>query len=201
MNSIKFTLIIVFINFLGCDQYIPKNGDIIFQTSLSNQSKAIQLATRSPYSHMGIVYLKDGKSFVFEASKMVRLTPLNEWIKRGKNGKYIVKRLKSADDILSESNLIKMKNAGKLFEGKPYDLYFEWNDNRIYCSELVWKIYKNGIGIEIGDLMKLKDFDLSNTIVKKKLNERYGNEIPLNEVVISPESMFNSELLKTIFMN
>lgn len=32
-----------------------KNGDIIFQTSKSNQSKAIQLATDSKYSHMGII--------------------------------------------------------------------------------------------------------------------------------------------------
>lgn len=29
-----------------------KSGDIIFQTSKSNQSKAIQLATHSKYSHM-----------------------------------------------------------------------------------------------------------------------------------------------------
>ncbi|HRG10273.1 MAG TPA: peptidoglycan peptidase, partial [Cyclobacteriaceae bacterium] len=34
-----------------------KSGDIIFQTSQSSQSKAIQLATRSEYSHMGIIYM------------------------------------------------------------------------------------------------------------------------------------------------
>ena len=36
-----------------------KNGDLIFQTSLSGQSKAIQLATDSKYSHCGLIY-KDG---------------------------------------------------------------------------------------------------------------------------------------------
>ena len=35
-----------------------KNGDIIFQTSKSSQSKAIQLATNSKYSHMGIISWK-----------------------------------------------------------------------------------------------------------------------------------------------
>ena len=32
---------------------------------------------------------------------------------------------------------------------KDYDLYFEWSDDKIYCSELVWKIYKNGADIEL----------------------------------------------------
>ena len=36
-----------------------QTGDIIFQTSNSNQSKAIQLATHSKYSHVGILYKKN----------------------------------------------------------------------------------------------------------------------------------------------
>jgi hypothetical protein len=91
-----------------------------------------------------------------------------------------------------------MKKAGKVFDGKRYDRYFEWSDDRMYCSELVWKIYKNALGIEIGELKQLKDFDLSSPEVKKIVKKRYGNEIPLNETVISPESMFNSRLLTTV---
>ena len=37
-------------------------GDIIFQTSKSSQSKAILMATHSKYSHMGIVY-RGGKGW------------------------------------------------------------------------------------------------------------------------------------------
>lgn len=46
----------------------------------------------------------------------------------------------------------KMKKVGEKYIGKDYDLYFEWSDSRIYCSELVWKIYKESIGLEIGNL-------------------------------------------------
>lgn len=60
-----------------------QNGDIIFQTSKSSQSKAIQLATNSKYSHMGIIYETDGQFFVYEAVQPVKLTKLNDWIKRG----------------------------------------------------------------------------------------------------------------------
>jgi len=180
---------------------VVQNGDIIFQTSKSSQSKAIQLATNSKYSHMGIIYNIDGQLFVYEAAQPVKLTPLNEWINHGKDGKYVIKRLKNAGNILTQKTLMKMKQVGEKYNGKDYDLYFEWSDDKIYCSELVWKIYKKGANIEIGKLEELSDFDLNNRIVKNKLKERYGDNIPLKEKVISPAAMFNSDKLKIILKN
>lgn len=175
-----------------------ENGDIIFQTSKSNQSKAIQLATNSKYSHMGIIYEDEGHFFVYEAVQPVKLTPLKNWITRGENGHYVIKRLKNADKVLTNSVLTKMKKVGEQFNGKPYDIYFEWSDDKIYCSELVWKIYKQATDIEIGQLEQLSDFDLTNEIVQTKMKERYGDNIPLDEKVISPAAMFNSDKLITI---
>ena len=178
-----------------------RNGDIIFQTSLSSQSKAIQLATKSKYSHCGIIFKENGKYYVFEAIQPVKKTSLENWIARGKNGRYVVKRLKNADQVLTSKALSKMKEIGKQFSGKNYDLAFDWSDNRIYCSELIWKIYKRSTGLEVGKLQRLKDFDLSNPIVKKTVKQRYGNKIPENEIVISPVSIFNSKLLNTVNEN
>ena len=155
-----------------------KSGDLIFQTSLSGQSKAIQLATKSKYSHCGLIY-KDGKDyFVFEAVQPVKRTPLDKWIARGQDGKYVIKRLKNADEVITPETLSKMKQVGDKFKGKNYDLTFEWSDDKIYCSELIWKIYERGAGIEIGKLQKLSDFDLTNDAVKNKMKERYGDNIP-----------------------
>ena len=180
------------------EKILYQNGDIIFQTSKSSQSKAIQLATKSKYSHMGIIYENDGKYFVYEAVHPVKLTRLAEWINRGKNGHYVIKRLFNADQVLTGSTLLKMKQFGEQFKGKPYDIYFEWSDDKIYCSELVWKIYKQAVDIEIGQLEQLADFDLSNAIVKAKMKERYGDNIPIDEQVISPAAMFNSDQLITV---
>ncbi len=94
-----------------------------------------------------------------------------------------------------------MKTAGEKFKGKNYDIYFEWSNDKIYCSELVWKIYKEAAGIEIGKLEKLSDFDLNSGVVKQIMKKRYGDNIPMNEKVISPAAMFNSEKLETIFKN
>lgn len=178
-----------------------QNGDIIFQTSKSRQSKAIQIATGSKYSHMGIIYKQGDDYFVYEAVQPVKLTPLNDWINKGENGHYVVKRIKNSENILTPEILAKMKQVGEKYSGKDYDLYFEWSDSRIYCSELVWKIYKEAVGLEIGKLEKLGDFNLTDKAVKQKLMERYGNNIPKDELVISPASMFNSEKLITIFEN
>ena len=52
-----------------------RDGDIIFHTSRSSQSAAIQRATHSPYSHVGVVFFRDGKPYVFEAIATVRYTP------------------------------------------------------------------------------------------------------------------------------
>ncbi|WP_306350275.1 YiiX family permuted papain-like enzyme [Flavobacterium sp. '19STA2R22 D10 B1'] len=175
-----------------------QNGDLIFQISLSPQSKAIQLATQSKYSHCGIVYKNGDQYVVFEAVQPIKSTPLEQWIAKGKNRHYVVKRLKNSEEILTDSALEKMKIVGAEFKGKNYDSFFEWSDDKIYCSELIWKIYQRAVGIEIGEIQQLKDFDLSNPAVKQKLKERYGATIPLNEKVISPASIFNSNALITV---
>lgn len=178
-----------------------KNGDLIFQTSLSGQSKAIQLATKSKYSHCGLIYKEGNGFYVFEAVQPVKRTPLDKWIARGQDGKYVIKRLKNADQVLTPTTLKKMKQVGDQFKGKNYDLTFEWSDDKIYCSELIWKIYQRATGIEIGKLEKLSDFDLTNEAVKKKMKERYGDKIPTEEIVISPSSIFDSELLTIVKAN
>jgi len=198
---ILFSLIILISCHSKTESTELQNGDIIFQTSKSGQSKAIQIATGSKYSHMGIIYKQENDFFVYEAVQPVKLTPLKDWIKRGENGHYVVKRIKNSQNLLTPETLVKMKQIGEKYTGKDYDLYFEWSDSRIYCSELVWKIYKEAVGLEIGELEKLGDFNLTDKAVKQKLMERYGENIPNDELVISPASMFDSDQLITVFKN
>ncbi|MDR1976254.1 MAG: YiiX family permuted papain-like enzyme [Campylobacteraceae bacterium] len=193
---VKMKKIIFALLTLLSDMFALSDGDIVFQTSLSSQSKAIQLATKSKYSHVGIVFKEAGEYYVFEAVQPVKKTPLNEWIKRGKDGKFVALRLKN--DQLSAKTLSKMKKIAASYLGKDYDLTFEWSDDKIYCSEFVWKVYEQGANIKVGKLQKLGDFDLSSKAVKAKLKERFGDNIPLNETVISPAAIFESELLEKV---
>jgi len=181
----------------ACARTTPagKDGDIIFQTSKSSQSVAVQHATHSKYSHMGILFLRDQKPYVLEASATVKYTPLGVWIARGQGGGFVVKRLRSE---LTPAQVEKLRAATPMFEGRPYDLTFEWSDSRIYCSELVWKLYDRALGIQVGRLQKLSDFDLTDRVVRAKMTERYGNDIPMDSTVISPSALFDSPELKVV---
>ena len=181
--------------------YEPRSGDIVFQTSRSAQSLAIQLATDSPYSHMGIVYVRNGEALVFEAVQPVKLTPLRAWVERGEGQHFVAKRLRDADSRLTPDTLRKMQAAGEQLAGKDYDLYFEWSDERIYCSELVWKVFERGAGIELGRRQTIADFDLSHPAVQAKIRERYGERVPLEEVVVSPAAIFDAPDLITVYEN
>jgi uncharacterized protein YycO len=174
------------------------DGDIVFQTSRSSQSVAVQRSTGSKYSHMGMIVYRDRKPYVFEAIATVQYTPLDQWVARGVGHHFVAKRLREAETLLSAAALQRLHIAASRFAGRPYDLFFGWADDRIYCSELVWKAYDRGLGIQIGNLQKVKDFDLSDPAVKAKMHERYGNNIPLAESVISPVAMFESPLLVTV---
>ncbi|AMR25730.1 peptidoglycan peptidase [Hymenobacter psoromatis] len=167
-------------------------GDLIFHTSQSAQSRAIQLATHSPYSHCGLLYKTNGEWQVFEAVQPVKLTPLSSWVARGQGGHFVVKRLRDAAMALTPAALARLRAAGQPLLGRDYDLAFNWSDEQIYCSELIWKVYDRGLHRQLGRLQQLRDFDLTNPAVRAKLRERYGNRLPLDEPVISPASVFNS---------
>ncbi|MFD1872564.1 YiiX family permuted papain-like enzyme [Hymenobacter bucti] len=173
-------------------------GDLIFHTSQSAQSQAIQLATHSPYSHCGLLYKTNGEWQVFEAVQPVKLTPLTRWVARGQGQHFVVKRLRDAQTALTPAALGRLRAAGQPMLGHKYDLAFEWSDERIYCSKLIWKVYDRGLHRQLGKLQQLRDFDLSHPAVRAKLRERYGAQLPLSEPVISPASIFSSPELVTV---
>lgn len=173
-----------------------KEGDIIFQSNISPQCQAIELATHSKYSHCGIIFKKDNEWMVYEAVQPVQYTALNEWILRNKNH-FAIKRLK-ADSLVTSATVNKMKTAGKKFLGRNYDSYFGWSDESIYCSELVWKIYKEALNMEVGKLQPMREYDLSHPVVKATMRDRYGRNVPLDEPMVSPGNIYNSNLLQTV---
>jgi uncharacterized protein YycO len=183
------------------EQVIFKAGDIIFQSSVSPQCEAIKQATQSVYTHCGIIFQWKDSWMVFEAVQPVKRTKIEDFIARGKDQHYVVKRLKDSENLLSKEVVFAMQGIANSQIGKNYDATFQWNDSEIYCSELVWKVYQKGASIEVGKLQKLREFDLSSPLVRQTLQERYGKNIPLDETVISPASIFECQELYTVFSN
>lgn len=142
---------------VGSDIDSLREGDIVFQTSESRQSPIIALATRSPWTHCGIVVEKNGSLYVLEASNVVKLTPVKQWVKRGKGGIFKSKR------VIEEP--VKIKYSKYL--GTAYDMQFKFNNGKYYCSELVYEIYKEQFGIELCKPRQVKEYNLSETVLKE----------------------------------
>lgn len=131
---------------------------------------------------------------VYHAVEPVKKNTIEDFLKYSADGKCEVMRLKDPK-LLDAKVLGAMTAEATKMLGKHYDLAFAWDDKELYCSEYVWKLYKHNANLEIGQPKPLGSFDLSNPIVKKKLEERYGNNIPLKENMISPGDMHDSPLL------
>jgi uncharacterized protein YycO len=192
-----FTLILSIFTLTSCKSQKFQDGDIIFQTSRSSQSSMIQTVTGSNLTHCGIIFYKDNKPYVFEAVNPVKLTPLSNWINRGAGSKYKVVRLNYK---LRDNHKMIMLSYAKRQLGKQYDLKFQWSDNKMYCSELVWKIYRSS-GYTISEPRKFSDYNLNNPSVQKEIQRRYGNTINLNETVVSPVDLYKSSLVSEIYSN
>ncbi|MBI3178944.1 MAG: YiiX family permuted papain-like enzyme [Deltaproteobacteria bacterium] len=178
-----------------------RDGDIVFQQSASAQSDAIRLATRSRYTHVGVVLFERGKPMVLEAIGRASFTPYAVWVARGIGGHVVVKRLADAAEVLTAETSELMHTLGRQMRGTPYDAHFAWDDERLYCSELVHKLYDRATDVSLGRVQKLGEFELHHPLVRKKLYERFGAKVPLEEPVVSPQALFEDERLVTVFEN
>ena len=166
-----------------------REGDVIFQTSTSEQSPLIKLATRSVITHCGIIIMKGRKPYVLETSRTLQLTPLDKFIARGKGGRYWLKR--------SEKDNIKIEYDHYL--GKPYDLAFSFNNDIYYCSELVYDIYKKQLGIELCKPKKIDDYLILCTEKLPKIKrEMQRRGIKKEQYAVAPVDVFRSDKLKFV---
>jgi uncharacterized protein YycO len=177
-----------------------QNGDMILQTNTSGQGLAIQLATNSKYTHIGVLFKENNEWMVYEAVQPVQKVTLSEFILRGENSQYTVLRLKNDSLVKLDHVTQKMKNYLLKQIDKDYDWVFNWSEEEMYCSELVYKAYLNA-GIKISDTKLLKDYKLSHPIVQAQLKERYGNNIPLNDTMVAPSDIAEDHRLKVVFDN
>lgn len=150
------------------DPYTPKTGDVIFQSSKSNQSWAIMWATKSLYSHVGLIETTEDGTFVIEAIGKVSRTPLKSWIERGHLGRYAIYSPKKISDAQRALVVAKAKS----YLRKPYDIYFHLDDARIYCSELTYKAFQ-AVDMSLGSLQRVKELDVDNAVVRKLFAKRW----------------------------
>lgn len=145
-----------------------RNGDIVFQTTWTNQSMAIALASGSVYIHTGLIELTPSGPIVIEAGQVVRETPLHQWISGGILKRFALYRYKNLTSS-QEASLVK---AARVYEGKPYDFYFSFDNDAIYCSELIYLAYRDS-GLPLGKIEQIGSLSINNRFAKKLIEQRW----------------------------
>lgn len=176
-------------------------GDLLFQIDTSEQCMAFGNATHSKYNNIGMIFIRphDKMYMVLETKDSVHVMPLTEWVNRGQGQHVVLMRLKNSNMYLTDKKTEVLKKGMKTFKGKLNDHYFRWTDDEIYCSEMVWKIYHYALKIDLSTPRKLSEFDLSGPLVKQEMKNKYGNDIPKNEQVVSPDDLMRSDKLEKIY--
>lgn len=178
--------------------YQPAEGDILFQ-SLPNPTgmdlvDAIEGSTASPYSHCGMVFQEGGDWKVIEAIGPVKITPLKEYVSRGRGGKVWAYRLDESNRKHVPAALAAMRKD----LGKPYDPRYRFDDEAIYCSELIWRGWKAATGKELGKTVTLGSLNWKPYQPVIEAIEGSGN-LPLDRKMITPRDLAKAKELTLVF--
>lgn len=170
-----------------------RSGDILLQPLNCWSCSLIEAQEKTIYSHIGVYLELESGSFVLEALGRVKLTPMNEFLQRAEEGQSV--RVMRFINKRFDSEAL-LKSSGK-FLGLSYDKAFLWDNfdefgEKIYCSELVYKVFEPFYGSALP--LKRMSFD-----VNPKLWERYfDGDVPEGLWGNSPEDFHRSELLEIV---
>ena len=177
-----------------------KNGDLIFVVEgKSDFSKAISSATASNDSirlvHVGIIAGNEDEKFsVIEASPEEGVREIPFEIFKEKNPLTVIKRLKI------DFPIDKMVERARAHIGEEYDWWYLPDNDKMYCSELVFETYLdyNGRHIFPSKPMNFRAPDGSMPQFWTDLFKELGQPVPEGIEGTNPNDISNSLFLEEI---
>lgn len=212
MNCMKKIWILLLISMFlyGCKalKYNDiKNGDLVFITAQKeNLSGAINRVTQKKatenYDHIGIIEKNNNSFFVLHASPKggSQKESLKNFIKyqsRGNAEIYLYRLKPEFQYSIPEA----LENANSLL-GKPYNFNYILNDETLYCSDFIERVFRNNHIFELKPMTfinpktgKTDDFWLS-------FYQEKNLEVPEGKLGCNPNGLAGSEkLLKVRKLN
>lgn len=192
---------------ISCAKQQPRieTGDLLFQVGAeSAMSRAITDATqcdsRLNFTHVGIVIAAEGADSVLEATSNggVCTTALGEFLDRsariGSRPAVIAMRLRDTSGVAASVA------RARSFTGLPYDYSYRPDNNRMYCSELVWESYRDSLGVRIFPArpMNFRAADGTMPAFWTELFEKLGEPIPEGVPGTNPNDMARDPHLEEI---
>lgn len=196
-----FILGLLFSFLLNCTSV--KNGDLVFVTAQKeNLSGAINRVTQKNatenYDHIGIIEKKRNTVFVLHASPKggTQKENLKDFIKNQTEGNaeiYLYRLKPEFQRSIPEA----IEKAHSLL-GKPYNFSYVLNDETLYCSDFIERIFRND------HIFELKPMTFINPKTRKtddfwlKFYQEKNIEVPEGKLGCNPNGLAASEKLEKI---
>lgn len=173
--------------------YHPREGDVVLQSLPRGELvDAIEGVTGSRWSHCGIILYEHHTWWVAESIGRVRKTFLPLWIIRGRGGSF--EALRPREQL---ADIAALHTALDHYMGRPYDFHYASGDNEIYCSELVFDVFRDAFGLQVGDWQRLQDLNWQP--YERFIRWSEEGTVPLERKIITPISLTRSRDLVQVF--
>jgi uncharacterized protein YycO len=193
----------------SCKQdYKPQTGDLLFMDldcgSFCQAIKKVTYGVDGTHpSHVGVVYIKNGRAYVIEAdTKGVVKTPIDSFLNRSLDAKghpkVLVGRLK--EEYRPEIDPAIHRMLALL--GKPYDFAFDINNDCYYCSELLYTGFLDKSGTPIFKLepMTFNDPDTKTIFpIWDDYFKKLGIPVPEGKPGLNPGSISRSDKIEIVY--
>ncbi len=181
---------------LHTSDFKVQKGDLLFQDiDCGDFCESIESVTQgfrgSRFSHVGIVDFENNQPLVIEAVGVgVRSIPLADFLQKSKNKnnepKVLVGRLRSDYRNLIPKAIVVCRNL----IGKPYDEVFDIDNDKYYCSELIYVAFK--VANKNSPIFELKPMTFKEPKAKKifpiwqKYFDDLNIEVPEGKLGLNP---------------
>lgn len=184
------------------DQQPPpvlRDGDLIFVAAPHRLFRGVARATGSPASHVGIAFhsAKAGWLVAESGIPVCRYRRLSRFIGRSEGGWFAVRRLRRP---LSPAEVAALRGACDARMGIAYHTGFRYDSPRMFCSKFVHEVYREALGIEVGEV------ETFGELLARNPDESLGfwrlwffGRIPWQRRTLTPASQLRSPVLQAVF--
>jgi len=119
---------------------------------------------------------------------------LKTFLLRGRGGGCAVYRLREE----CRAHIPETLRCCEKYLGRPYDIRYRMDDEKIYCSELVFKAFRDATdGQQLGNLVKFGDMNWEP--YEMLIRQIEGGPVPVDREMITPRDLAKARQLEPVF--
>ncbi len=176
-----------------------QDGDIIFIRVSNFLYRRVADTSSSWESHVGIVFRNpDGSCSVAESTvPLSKFSPLEKFVRRSENERFPVWRCSKP---LSDEEKTRLRAAAASRMNTFYNLGFNYDSSRLYCSKFVYDVYREATGREVGRIQTFSQLLSENPDAPIWFWRLwFFGFIPWDRRCVTTTSLLRDESLETVF--